>query len=331
MMKFKQFLAEFSFKRLLPGELMKPGRESRAETVIRKINDGDPFLLFGGGTVIIKKDGTINDYLAAKNAGDKTAMGKIEFTATNGKKYKLRDFAKSPEFGGKGAGSGTRAEDEALADLKSKFQKILEKETVPFIYIKIGRKTEKVSAIYSTPGTPKADFHFVDEEGNEVFWVSHKKGRKANDFQQYGGMAELTFTRSKDMSNFVDDVKKEMGDLKKFPMKTAYARKVKDQNIIMMTMYGKDFKKGSADSRQNIDVLFQGPMNFKKSGNKNGIPVYTMSSNHTVLHGQRPTGDYEAYYYVRPAQDRTQMGVPGARFLIVGKLTAIKNRNTKVI
>ena len=332
MLSFNEFLSEASmFKRLLPGELMKPGREGRGETVIRKIVDQDPFLLFDGGTVIIKNDSALQQYVDAKNAGDARAMGAVTFTTKGGDKVKLRDLAKSPEFGGKGAGSGTRAEDEALADLKKKFYAILDKETVPYILVKIGKKTEIVASIESTKGTPKSDFHFMDATGKEVFWISHKKGNKANDFQQYGGMQELSFTNSKDMASFVAAVKDVLGDVKRFPLKTAFARKVTDPALTMMTMYGKEYKRGKADGQQNIDVLFQGMMNFKRVGSTGGIPVYTITSNHTVLHGQKPTGEYETYFYVRPEQAKKQMGIPGARFFIVAKATALKNRNTKVV
>ena len=332
MYSFIDFLLEKTmFKSLSGPELMKPGREGRADTVIKKISGKDPFLLMNGKTVIIKNDDAIQQFVDAKNAGNSRELSKIVFTGTDGKKYNLKDFAKSPEFGGKGAGSGTRAEDEALADLKKKFYSVLDKETVPFIYIKIGKKTEKVMSIESTPGTPKSDFHFMDETGKEVFWISHKKGSKANDFQQYGGMPELKFTASKDMLNFVDSVKKELDGAKRFPMKTAYARKVLDPSLVLMSLYGKEFKRGKADTRQNIDVLYQGMMNFKRQGMKDGIPVYTITSNHTQLHGERPKGDYECYYYVRPEQAKNQFGIPGARFFIVAKLTALKNRNTKVL
>jgi len=257
-------------------------------------------------------------------------MNAIEFTGVNGKKYQLADLAKSPEFGGKGKGSGTRAEDEALADLKKKLQAVYDKETVPFILVKIGKRTERVAAIESTPGVPKSDFHMLDPEGKEVFWISHKKGNKANDFQQYGGMPELKNTKSKDMFSFVDAVVKELNGAKRFPMKTAYARKVTDPKIIRMTMYGKGFK-SKPDGRQNIDVLYQGPMNLKRSGVKDGIPIYTITSNHTQYHNELPKNDYECYYYVRPEQAKNQFGIPGARFFIVAKGTALKNRNTKVI
>jgi hypothetical protein len=329
MYTFKGYISEM-YKSLSASELLKPGREGRGENLIRKIQDSDPFLLHAGGTVVIKKnDQQLADIKKALDTADNKTLNNMVFIGADNKEYKLKDFAKSPEFGGKGKGSGTRAEDASLTDLKNKLQDILEKETVPFIYVQIGRKTEKVSAVESTPGTPKSDFHMMDEEGNEVFWISHKQGRTAKDFQQYGGMVEIQ--REKEVQDFVKAVQAQLEDPKKFPMKTAYYRPVKSSNVEMMTMFGKDFKRGKADSRQNIDVLFQGPMNFKRKGMKDGIPVYTMTSNHTVIHGEKATGDYAPYYYVRPEQAKNQFGIKGARFFIVSKLTATKNRNASEV
>ena len=336
MLTFMGFLME-DYVKLSADQLLKPGREGRATTLIKKIQDGDPFLLYkdNAKTVTLQKGASLNNYKKALDAGDKKAMNAIAFPASDGKEYTLQDLAKSPEFGGKGSGSGTKGEDAALADLKDKFTKILEKETVPFLYIKIGKKIRKVGGIETTPGVPKSDFHMLDPQKNEVFWLSHKLGSKANDFQQYGGMPELKFTNSKDMLKFVDDVKKELkiltgGSLPILPPKTAFARKVMDKKIISMTLFGKKFGR-TPDSRQNIDVLYQGPMNFKRAGMKDGIPMYTITSNHTQLHGEVPKGDYEPYYYVRPEQAKNQFGIKAARFFIVAKLTATKNRNTKVI
>lgn len=325
------------FVPLSADQLLKPGREGRANTLIKKIQDGDPFLLYkdNAKTVTLQKGQSLNDYKKALDAGDKKTMNAIAFKGSDGNDYNLKDLAKSPEFGGKGSGSGTKGEDAALADLKSKFTKILEKESVPFIYIKIGKKTEKVIDIVTTPGVPKSDFHMISPTDEEVFWISHKLGSKANHFQQYGGMPELKFTNSKDMLKFVDDVKKELkkltgGSLPILPPKTAFARKVTDRKIINMTLFGKQYGR-TPDGRQNIDVLFQGPMNFKRLSMKDNIPVYTVTSNHTELHGGKPTLDYEPYYYVRPEQAKNQFGIKAARFFIVAKLTATKNRNTKVI
>ena len=334
MLRVKNYLMEKDmYKHLTAGELLKPGREGRGTTIIDKINGNEEFLLKGGGTVRIKKDSEITkNFRAALDAADAAALNKFEFPGQDGKTYKLNNFLKSPEFGGKGSGSGTRAEDAALSAFKKELYNVLNKENVPFIYIKIGKRIEKVSEIESTPGTPKADFHMKDPTGKEVFWLSHKKGRKANDFQQYGGMVEIQ--NETEVKQFVKDLKaqlqKDHGDANRFPMKTGYYRPVKARSVIMKTMYGKDYRSGKASGRQNIDVLYQGPMTLKKI--KDGdTPTYEIRSNHTVLHGQSPRADYEAYYYVRPEQAKNQFGIKGGRFFIVSKLTATKNRNAKLI
>lgn len=318
------------YKKLTPSELLKPGREGRGVKVIEKIKNKDPFLLYAGGTVTIKYDkDTINLLQVGLNTKNNTILNSIWLTSSNGKKLKLSDLAKSNEFGGLGAGSGTRAEDEALTDLRKKLQATLEKENTPYIYIKIGNRIERVSSVESTPGTPKADFHMLDENGNMVFWISHKKGSRSYDFQQYGGMTELA--PHPEIAKFVKDVQAKLVDPKKFPMKTGFYRPVKSKDLIYKSLYGKNFKMSTADSIQNIDVLHQGPMNLIRRGERQGIPLYEMKSNHTMLHAEIPKGDYECYFYVRPEQAKTQLGITGARFFIVAKLTATRNKNAKLI
>ena len=312
------------YRPLTPSEILKPGREGRIDTFFEKIKAGEEFLLMSGKLVKLKKDSDLETLAkSAYNSRDNKALGAIKFTSTSGNQYRFADFAKSAEFGGKGGGSGTVAEDAALADVKKKLAALLNEEKSPYIKVKIGNEIVKMAEIISTPGTPKSDFHVVDEKGNEVAWISHKKGSKANDFQQYGGMTEIS--EESEVRQFAEDVKKILGG-KRLPMKTAFARPVKSKSVIFKSLYGKDYKAAKANGRQNINVLYQGPMSFTKIGGN-----YKITSNHTMSHGEIPTGDYECYYYCRPAQDRTQFGVPGARFFIVAKLTAIKNRNTLII
>ena len=334
MLRFKNFILEKAmYKNLTAGELLKPGREGRAMTIINKINDNEEFLLQTGKTVRFKKDPAVIKKLKdAIEARDAATINSMVFPGQDGKDYKLNTISKSPEFGGKGAGSGTRAEDEALTAFKKELFKVLQKENVPFIYLKIGKRIEKVSEIESTPGTPKSDFHMKDPTGKEVFWISHKKGRKANDFQQYGGMVEIQ--NETEVKQFVKDLKtnlqKDHGDPNRFPMKTGYYRPVKSRSVQMKTLFGKDYKTGKATGRQNIDVLYQGPMTLKKI--KDGdTPTYEIRSNHTMFHSSVPRGEYQCYYYVRPEQAKNQFGVKGGRFFIVSKLTATKNKRAKLI
>ncbi len=312
------------YKKLTPGELLKPGREGRGETLCTKLENGDDFVLHDGSIVKFKKDkeviATIRTGLSQKS---NAILGAVQLVSGS-KKYKISDLAKTPEFGGKGAGSGTRAEDAALTDIIAKLQKLLEEEKKPYINVDINGKVVKCAGFESTFGTPKSDFHILDTEGNQVAWISHKKGTRAKDFQQYGGMVELS--GAKELEQFVADVKEHLkrGDSDgALPMKTAFARKVKDKTVKMKTLFGKDYKASGPDSVQNIDVLYQGVLGFKKVGKK-----YVITSSHTVFHGEEPTGDYEPYYYVRPEQAKTQFGIKGGRFFIVSRQTALGNKNT---
>lgn len=316
------------YKKLTPSELLKPGREGRGETLVTKLENGDDFVLFDGSILKFKKD---KDVIGAIRLGLKNSSNEllqaVRLKSTTGKDYKISDLAKTPEFGGKGAGSGTRAEDAALTDIIAKLQKLLEKEQKPYIPVDINGKTVKCAGFESTFGTPKSDFHILDTEGNMVAWISHKKGTRAKDFQQYGGMVELA--GNAELQKFVDDVKeqlKEQDSAGVLPMKTAFARKVDDKSVKMKTLFGKDYKSSGPDSVQNIDVLYQGVLDFKKVGKK-----YVITSSHTVFHGEEPTGDYAPYYYVRPEQAKTQFGIRGGRFFIVSKQTALGNKNTKEI
>jgi hypothetical protein len=330
MLNFKSYLEEM-YKNLTAGELLKPGRETRPLVIIDKIENGKPFLTMTGDEVILKHNqDEVNAFKAAIDSRDSKALNGMKFVGMNGRTYQLNSFAKTGEFGGKGKGSGLKVEDAALNLFKSQFTAELQKSEVPYLWITIGNRTEKVADIVSTPGSPKADFHMLDPDGKEVFWLSHKKGKKANDFQQYGGMTEVK--DSAEIQQFVKDVQSKLEDPNKFPMKTAFYREVKSKDLINKTLFGKDYTGGVATSRQNIDVLYQGPMNLKSLGREiKNVPVYTITSNHTIVRGEYPSGDYLPYLYVRPEQIQNQFKIKGARFFIVSKLTAIKNVNAKEI
>ena len=70
------------------------------------------------------------------------------------------------------------------------------------------------NACSSTPGTPKSDFHFLDLEGKEIVWMSHKDGSKASDFQQWGGISKnVPNTHNhKETKEFLGDLKENFED-----------------------------------------------------------------------------------------------------------------------
>jgi hypothetical protein len=329
MLRFKQYLdlqERIKFNALKPTDLFRRNKEVRANLLLKKVSDNDIFLTYPDGkeVKISAKKSDIKKLKQIINSKDSKALKNFTFISINGKEYKISDFAKSGEFGGRGAGSGTAAEDEALSDLKEKFSKILTSKTLPYIFVKVNKKIVEVADIQSTFGTPKSDFHFLDSLGKEVAWISHKKGSSPKDFQQYAGLSEVKKALpSKDLDNFIDAIKNYMkeNNLTSFPSKTKFLREIKDKKIIGLALYGKDFKASGPSGRNNINVLYQGFMNFKliKKEDNNNIPTYEITSNHTMYHGEDPTGGYEAVYSIRYQGDRSDQRIENSRLMIFSR------------
>jgi len=328
MMTYNVYLGENNWKNLSAAELLKPGREGRADNFIDKIENGEPFFMKDGHTITLEND---PDIVAALKAGIKSrthaVINGIEFKEKgNSKVHKMTKFAKTPEFGGKGKGSGLTAENRTLTALKKELEIVLDRELVPYVELKIGKKIANISSIASTPGTPKSDFHFLGPDDEEVVWISHKDGRAPKDFQQYGGFIELGNT-SRDLLNFTKAVKAALQQQHplsskngtKMPSGVSYYREVKDLRVSKKTLYGKDYR-GTGSGRQDIDGLYQGPMAFKKvAGGTGEIPRYELTANHIIITPTVPHDEYKPYYYVRVESAKTQFGITGGRFMIIAK------------
>mgnify|MGYP003136062973 CR=1 FL=1 len=306
MLTFKEYLSEMYAK--LSGPEMKK-RSWRNQIFIDKMKEGQPFALVSGKEVILKRDdNAIAAIEAMVKANNFDNFKNLEFHAKTGNaKYKISDFGKSPEFGGKGQGAGTAAEDRYLAAFREKIQKALRAEKQPTIPVRLKGRTVEVADVVTTPGQPKSDFHFIDGEGNEVGFFSHKDMT----FQQYGGITELNkkFPNHAEITSFVDDVKEltggSMGN-------DSYMRPLKDSNLIKCAIFGVDYDTNTP-SRQNCDMFLQGDVILKKQGG-----VYTVSSrghygNNGNIRGFR--GNFAVTLFCRKG-DRNNFGITRARFMV---------------
>lgn len=300
------------WKILTHSELLKPPgptREDRVKVFLDKINSGSPFETTLGDVVIdkiqlaaIKKD--------IRKSGFSMLMGGKIGSKRVTVQYP-KQFYKSNEFGGKGVGSGTSAEDNALLMFRKALKQTIAKHKTKTIKIKVGKRLVNVADIISTPGTPKSDFHLVDDSGRAVAWISHKAAKKAKDFQQYGGLTkefDTHYKKSKDVMSFLDTVKKlrpkglQRGD--------SLWRYVKDKKVVLYTVWGPDF--GGAPGINNVDEFHQDEMKLVKTGTS-----YTIQSLHKMVNGELPKnsslGDYTGIYVARFTSDRPGLGIPFAR------------------
>jgi len=291
-------------------DLIKRGDISRLVNFINMVKEGKMFTTTKG-IVILNKTQILKDgkrvspqqlfELMKDNGFSSVFQGKKENSQTVTLNYP-KEFFKTPEFGGKGAGSGTAAEDKYLKLFKAELTATLKKEKAPYIKIRIAKnRLIKVSEVISTPKglskrDPKADFILLDPEGKYVGFISHKAGSKATDFQQYGGLSDTEFSSNLEVKKFVSDLAKIYP--KGLVSGMSVKRNIKNKDVIFKSIYGVDY--GKKPGIQNVDEFHQGEMKLIKSG-----ATYSIKSVHKGVNGEiiNIVG-YKPIYYARYTGDR---------------------------
>ena len=276
-------------------------KRNNLEVFIQKLANSEPFVAVGQTepTIVLEPD---------PEALEQLRQGIIPpvFKGADGQEYRLSQFEKTAEFGGKGTGFGTRKEDAELASLKAQLEEL--KGNNKEINIQVGDRTVSVADVVTTPGTPKSDFHFIDSQGESVAWVSHKDGSQANHFGQWGGMSDRemlpVYNANPDVkaevAQFIKDIKQLVGD--EMPRATTIARPASDL-FQMISIYGNGY--GGNRGPQNVDVVLQGPVTLS-----NGVLVApNMHSN-----GEPVKGAFEPAMMAMYKGDRDNFGIKGARF-----------------
>lgn len=308
---FKQFFLETkTYAPLKHNDLTKRNGD-RLKVFVNKVNTADPFLTTQGNVIIDKK--SFKDATKNKPFDSKGFSAQFNGILDKGKTVVQypRDFYKTPEFGGKGVGAGTAAEDMHLREFQKELANVMKKAKVAAINMVVGkRRIKNVVAMDSTPGVPKADFHLLDLDGNEVAWISHKAGKTSKDFQQYGGVTHPVLQQSKGVQKFIEDVRKLRPD--GLSRGESFWREVKDSKVIHQSVWGIDY--GKKPGRNNVDEFHQGLMKLKKSGKS-----YKIVSTHYANNGEEPKGEYDAYYVARYQGTRGQFGISNVRLGVFPK------------
>lgn len=280
--------------------------EWRAELFLKKYKSSSPFELTNGKSVVFQKSKAVVDIVT-----NRQPTRGVKLLAKDGTEYQFKDLKKNVEFGGKGEGSGTAKEDKELESLIHQIDQAKAKEASATIKVKVGNKTYNVYTAVSTPGTPKSDFHLVDENGKEVVWISHKDGKTPKDFQQWGGISEKkepAVFNHKETQKFIKDLKTMYPQ--GLPRATTLYRKIKDKQLKMLSVYGNKF--GGPLGQQNTSILLQGPVKLVKKSNH-----YELSANHVHFNGDSvDDGGFEPVLMAIYKGDRSDAGVKGTRIVI---------------
>jgi hypothetical protein len=146
-----------------------------------------------------------------------------------------------------------------------------------------GKDYNNVAGLVGGKGFAKADFVIVNMDGEEIGFLSHKKGDDAKSFQQYGGISKragddihnhkevrkfhttLTTLLEKSKDNSGDDFSKILNSFPKPETKKDYNsvyQKIEDDDLKKKAIFGKNngsVKKGM----DNVDFFIQGDPSFE--------------------------------------------------------------------
>ena len=237
----------------------------------------------------------------------------------------LNDLLKTPDFGGKGAGSGTAVEDENLYILKKKLDNLIgiEGGTIDVI---VGNKVYKISGAETQPGMPKSDFNLLDQKGTPVVFISHKKaggkGATADDFIRWSGYTR--YENHNEVETFNSALKQFLVDnnLEGLPNKTRFISPIQDKELIRKLIYGPEY--GGPVSEENCNIIIQGEVEFENKGDGK----YELSGEHVLLPPNIPKGEYEPYLTAAYRGDRKMFGILNNEAIAMTK--AIANRASNV-
>lgn len=300
MLRFKSFFTEaFSspYNVLKIGDLRKD--ENRPANFIKKIAQGLPFQTTTADDVIINKSELekVTEFMTADEGKYPVSKTSMKVQTSEGELTIPNSFLKSPSFGGRGQGSGTGKEEMARADFNDKLTAILKKENLGQIELKINGRTVDIAYLESSTGRspdgkePKSDFTLVNALGEPQAYLSHKAGRTAKDYQQYGGLSSKRYLKNREVASFMKDVAKKAPN--GLSSGETYYRKVKDKQLALESMYGLDY--GGAPSVNNCDEFHLGNMSLKGSG----AGPYEITSTHKGTNGDIPGGEFAAYLIIR--------------------------------
>ncbi|HIA11719.1 MAG TPA: hypothetical protein EYN69_06560 [Flavobacteriales bacterium] len=268
------------------------------------------------------------------------------YTSSNrGVQYiKLNELWKDQGFGGLGGRSPTQKEDNALAKLDYDIKFLCKKNGVPHLNISYDVSTEwkGIVGAMTVDGTPKSDFGLYKLDGNGnpkiVCHISHKAGKTASQFSQWGGMAKKAdggsdpvISGNKEVVQFIRDIHARYPVGSSMPKdKPALKRKIKDKMLKVKAAYGPRCIRTSYNSGSSgidcVDIILQGSDASVTSGpTGTGITLtgsgqdYRISSDgHTMKMGSIAFGnDYmPVLMIIFKDPNRKDFSVKGARFSI---------------
>ena len=206
----------------------------------------------------------------------------------------------------------TAGERYEITQTRNQLEKIKQKIGSDFVRLKIGRNNYLVSNVESTPGTPKSDMNFIDNQGRRVGFVSLKQGATANAVQQWGGIsprAGVSIASNLEVQSFVQKVRELFPD--GINPATTVAREIQSSQLKNLGIYGNAY--GGGFNINNVDVLLQGSVRINSI---NSTDYQLTGSAMTHSNGDTLPPLYQPALMAIYKGDRNDYGIKNARLVM---------------
>ena len=208
----------------------------------------------------------------------------------------------------------THYEIAEINKLNKEITNILNTTGYDYITIKYKGNYYNVVRVEKTKGSPKSDFHFIDKDGNQCLWISHKAGTRPTDFQQWSGMSdrvERTIYTHNEVQAFIKDLYK-LYPKNIMPNRESVMKRITDPKLKKMAVYGSGYT-GSPNNEgiNNVCYVLQGDVELKPIPSQPN--VYTVEAFHKYENGDDITGSYEPVLTAIYKGDRPNFGIGGLR------------------
>ena len=158
----------------------------------------------------------------------------------NGNRVKLTDLYKDSEFSNRSQNT-TIKQDLEVYSLNNKLQEIKKRTNKQYVNVRLNNIIHPVVSVVDSSFKHKSDFNFIDINGNDIFYISHKDGRTPKDFQQWSGTSkkfQKSIFEHPETQSFISTIKTMGFEL---PRATTIARRINSDFLKQMAIYGYEF------------------------------------------------------------------------------------------
>lgn len=216
-----------------------------------------------------------------------------------------------------GATGGLDKESHALNKLRQSISDAMKLAGCSITVVMDHRSVDRVIDAEKTKGTPKSDFHCINEDLEPVIFISHKAGNKPSHFQQWSGVTEENIANNAIVKTFTDECYKLFGT--KIQKKESFAMRIPEcgegTKLRLMSVFGTDAPEGKPGINC-VDVVVQGDITLEQIEGKNFRFVAT---GHLHYYPDVPKEGYEPVLAMIYKGDRSNLGISGARASIYPK------------